>query len=162
MPLPAAAATARMLGRVLMAEDNGVNQFVARNMLKSLGCEFDIVPNGQEALQAVQRGGYDIVLMDCQMPVMDGYDATREIRAWEQAQPTPAAHPDRRLTANALVGDADTCLAAGMDDHLAKPYSRRQLGSIMARWLPAHLVEAGAEAPLTTRPTCHPRARRHR
>ncbi len=149
-PLPVAAPTARILGRVLMAEDNGVNQFVARNMLKSLGCDFEIVPNGQEALLAVQRGGYDIVLMDCQMPVMDGYVATREIRAWEQAQPTPGRIPIVALTANALVGDADTCRAAGMDDHLAKPYSRRQLGSIMARWLPAHLVEAGAEAPLTT------------
>ena len=149
LPLPVAAPTARILGRVLMAEDNGVNQFVARNMLKSLGCDFEIVPNGQEALLAVQRGGYDIVLMDCQMPVMDGYVATREIRAWEQAQAVPGRIPIVALTANALVGDADTCRAAGMDDHLAKPYSRRQLGSIMARWLPAHLVEAGAEAPPT-------------
>ena len=146
VPLPVSAPTAHILGRVLMAEDNGVNQFVARNMLKSLGCEFEIVPNGQEALLAVQRGGYDIVLMDCQMPVMDGYVATREIRAWEQAQAGPRHIPIVALTANALVGDADACRAAGMDDHLAKPYSRRQLGSIMARWLPAHLVAPGAEA----------------
>jgi two-component system, sensor histidine kinase and response regulator len=146
---PVATTAMRILGRVLMAEDNGVNQFVARNMLKSLGCEFDIVPNGKEALAAVQRGGYDLVLMDCQMPVMDGYEATREIRAWEQGQSQSQAQPRRipilALTANALVGDADTCRAAGMDDHLAKPYSRKQLGSIMARWLPARLVEGSMD-----------------
>jgi CheY-like chemotaxis protein len=126
-----------------------VNQFVARNMLKSLGCSFDIVPNGKEALLAVQRGGYDIVLMDCQMPVMDGYVATREIRAWEQAQGKARRIPILALTANALVGDADTCRAAGMDDHLAKPYSRKQLGSIMARWLPARLVEGSMDVERT-------------
>jgi two-component system, sensor histidine kinase and response regulator len=140
-PARSAATATRILGRVLMAEDNGVNQFVARNVLKSIGCEFDIVPNGQEALLAVQRGGYDIVLMDCQMPVMDGYAATREIRAWEARQERPRRTPIVALTANALVGDADVCRAAGMDDHLAKPYSRKQLISLMARWLPAHLVE---------------------
>jgi PAS domain S-box-containing protein len=134
----------RILGRVLMAEDNGVNQFVARNVLKSIGCEFDMVQNGQEALAAIQRGGYDIVLMDCQMPVMDGYVATREIRAWESAQEQPRRIPIIALTANALVGDADVCRAAGMDDHLPKPYSRKQLVSLMARWLPAHLVERSA------------------
>ncbi len=151
--LPNTGTAMRILGRVLMAEDNGVNQFVARNMLKSLGCEFDIVPNGKEALLAVQRGGYDIVLMDCQMPVMDGYVATREIRAWEQAQPQSQEQgrriPILALTANALVGDADTCRAAGMDDHLAKPYSRKQLGTIMARWLPPHLVEGSMDVERT-------------
>ena len=150
---PVATTAMRILGRVLMAEDNGVNQFVARNMLKSLGCEFDIVPNGKEALLAVQRGGYDLVLMDCQMPVMDGYAATREIRAWELAQPPSQQRPHRipilALTANALVGDADTCRASGMDDHLAKPYSRKQLGSIMARWLPARLVEGSMDVERT-------------
>ena len=148
-PVSTPATALRLHCRVLMAEDNGVNQFVARNMLKSLGCEFDIVPNGQEAWLAVQRGGYDIVLMDCQMPVMDGYAATREIRAWEQVSGQPQRMPIVALTANALVGDADVCLAAGMDDHLAKPYSRNQLGSLMARWLPAHLVEGSVDAPRT-------------
>ncbi len=147
--LPNTGTAMRILGRVLMAEDNGVNQFVARNMLKSLGCEFDIVPNGKEALLAVQRGGYDIVLMDCQMPVMDGYVATREIRAWEQTQAGGRRIPILALTANALVGDADTCRAAGMDDHLAKPYSRKQLGTIMARWLPPHLVEGSMDVERT-------------
>jgi PAS domain S-box-containing protein len=131
----------KLHARALMAEDNGVNQVVARNMLRTLGCEFDIVANGQLALEAVQRGGYDIVLMDCQMPVMDGYAATRAIRAWESEQATARRVPIVALTANALVGDAEACLAAGMDDHLAKPYSRSQLGVVMSRWLPAQLVE---------------------
>ncbi len=134
--------------RVLMAEDNGVNQVVARNMLKVMGCDFDIVPNGQEAFDALRQGAYDMVLMDCQMPVMDGYDATRAIRQWEAEQAAGGGQVTRipivALTANALVGDAETCLAAGMDDHLAKPYSRKQLTTVMARWLPAHLVQAAA------------------
>ncbi|MFO1330313.1 MAG: response regulator [Rubrivivax sp.] len=126
--------------RVLLAEDNGVNQVVARNMLKHLGCEFEIVPNGQEALAAARRGGFDLVLMDCQMPVMDGYDASRAIRQFEDGLSEPTRIPIVALTANALVGDAETCLAAGMDDHLAKPYTRKQLAAVLARWLPADRV----------------------
>jgi PAS domain S-box-containing protein len=148
-PLPGAGAAVRIRARVLMAEDNGVNQFVARNMLKSLGCEFDIVPNGAEALAAAQRGGYDIVLMDCQMPVMDGYEATRQMRAWEQARGAGERLPIVALTANALVGDAELCRESGMDDHLAKPYTRNQLGALMARWLPPALVEGSLDAPRT-------------
>ena len=139
----------RIHGRVLMAEDNTVNQLVARNMLKSLGCDFDIVPNGAEALLAVQRGGYDLVLMDCQMPILDGYEATRQIRNWELDQPQGKRIPIVALTANALVGDAEVCRASGMDDHLAKPYSRKQLGAVMARWLPAHLVENAEDIALS-------------
>ena len=148
-PVSGAGPALRLNCRVLMAEDNGVNQFVARNMLKSLGCEFDIVPNGQEALAAAQRGGYDIVLMDCQMPVMDGYEATRQIRQWERLSGQMQRMPIVALTANALVGDADVCIEAGMDGHLAKPYTRKQLGALMARWLPAQLVEGCADAPRT-------------
>jgi two-component system, sensor histidine kinase and response regulator len=144
--IASAGSALRLNCRVLMAEDNGVNQFVARNMLKSLGCEFDIVPNGQEALAEVQRGGYDIVLMDCQMPVMDGYEATRQIRQWEEISAQPRRLPIVALTANALVGDADVCIEAGMDAHLAKPYTRSQLGALMARWLPSQLVEGTAES----------------
>jgi two-component system, sensor histidine kinase and response regulator len=81
-----------------------------------------------------------MVLMDCQMPEMDGYEATRRIRAWEATQSAAKRLPIVALTANALVGDADLCLAAGMDDHLPKPYSRNQLTSMMARWLPQDLV----------------------
>jgi len=126
--------------RVLLAEDNGVNQVVARNMLKALGCDHLIVRNGAEALEAVQKGGYDMVLMDCQMPVMDGYAATRAIRQWEADCGAGARMPIVALTANALLGDAQLCLDSGMDDHLAKPYTRQQLRNILVRWLPAHLV----------------------
>jgi two-component system sensor histidine kinase/response regulator len=148
----AASVTTRILARALLAEDNQVNQVVARNMLKTLGCEFDIVANGEQALQAVQRGGYDIVLMDCQMPVMDGYAATREIRSWERAQGHTRRIPIVALTANALPGDADACRDAGMDDYLAKPYSRRQLCAVMARWLPADLVQITSDTVSTKQP----------
>ena len=141
--------TTLIRAHVLMAEDNSVNQIVARNMFKLMGCTFDIVPNGQEALDAVKRGGYDIVLMDCQMPILDGYEATRAIRGWEAAQADGRRIPIVALTANALVGDADVCLAAGMDDHLAKPYSRNQLTATMARWLPPELVEMASQSKVT-------------
>ncbi len=144
-PLHVAPAAMLIHARVLVAEDNPVNQFVARNMLESMGCEMDIVSNGQEALHAVRGASYDIVLMDCQMPVMDGFAATREIRAWEREQ-RPARHvPIVALTANALVRDAETCRAAGMDDYLSKPYTRNRLGSTMARWLPEHLVDRSVD-----------------
>jgi two-component system sensor histidine kinase/response regulator len=135
----------RLIARVLLAEDNGVNQVVARNMLKTFGCEFEIVANGALALEALQRQRFDIVLMDCQMPVMDGFVATRAIRKHEAEHQLPRT-PVVALTANALVGDADTCLASGMDDHLAKPYTRRQLCAVMERWLPKHCVERAPAA----------------
>jgi PAS domain S-box-containing protein len=142
----------RIRARVLLAEDNGVNQVVARNMLKALGCEFQIVPNGAEALQALKDGAYDLVLMDCQMPVMDGYAATRAIRESERVNEREAERAGRpthlpviALTANALVGDAEACLASGMDDHLAKPYTRHQLARLLMRWLPADRVVRASE-----------------
>ncbi len=143
--------TTTIRAHVLLAEDNSVNQIVARNMFKLIGCTFDMVANGQEALDAVKRGGYDLVLMDCQMPVMDGYAATRAIREWEATHSNGKRLPIVALTANALVGDADVCLAAGMDEHLAKPYSRNQLTATMAHWLPDSMVEMtckeGCESP---------------
>ncbi len=149
LPITVATAATRIHARVLMAEDNGVNQIVARNMLESLGCSVEIVDNGLNTLRALQREAFDMVLMDCQMPVMDGYEAAREIRRWEQARPNQRRVPIVALTANALLGDADLCRAAGMDDHLAKPYSRKQLGAAMARWLPSHLVELGGGFDMT-------------
>ena len=149
----------RIKARVLLAEDNSVNQFLARKMFKLMGCPFEVVPNGELAVAAVKEGGYDIVLMDCQMPVMDGYAATRAIRQWEAEQQgaqglaQPARIPIVALTANALVGDAAICLEAGMDDHLAKPYSRDQLVTVVARWLPPHLVEVQVHAAPAAEPT---------
>ncbi len=100
---------------------------------------------GAEALEAVQQGGFDMVLMDCQMPVMDGFAATRAIRAWEADCGAGARMPIVALTANALVGDAQLCLDSGMDDHLAKPYTRQQLRNILVRWLPPALVQASED-----------------
>jgi two-component system, sensor histidine kinase and response regulator len=141
-------ARTRFQARVLLAEDNGVNQVVARNMLKNLGCTYEIVANGEEALREVQRGGFDLVLMDCQMPVMDGYAASRAIRTWEDSLCDPTHVPIVALTANALVGDAELCLAAGMDDHLAKPYTRQQLAGVLARWLSPDQVLPGSDEPV--------------
>ncbi|NRB39018.1 MAG: MASE1 domain-containing protein [Pseudomonadales bacterium] len=104
--------------RVLLAEDNKVNQQVAQKMLTMLGCQVDIVNNGQEALEAVSQKNYDMVFMDCQMPVMDGYTATIKIRQMQQQN----QHiPIIALTAHAMEGDKEKCIAAGMDAYLAKP-----------------------------------------
>jgi CheY-like chemotaxis protein len=107
-------------------------------MLKQLGVEFTAVGNGREAVEAVARAPFDVALMDCQMPEMDGFEATRAIRAREATAPSAA----RRLTivaltANAMAEDRERCLSAGMDDHLAKPYSVDQLRQLLQRWRPA-------------------------
>ena len=108
--------------RVLLAEDNRVNQDVARAMLTSFGCDVHVAINGREALDALQGGPFDIVLMDCQMPVMDGYEATLAIRAHESTE--SAGHiPIVAVTANVLPEDRDKCIAAGMDDFLSKPFT---------------------------------------
>jgi PAS domain S-box-containing protein len=150
-PSPAPQTLPRFHASVLLAEDNGVNQVVARHMLNALGCEFLIVSNGRDAFEAARSDAYDLILMDCQMPIMDGLDATRAIREWEadcERDTGVKRHlPVVALTANALKGDAEVCLAAGMDDHLAKPYTRKQLAETLARWLPARCIdEVGVDA----------------
>ena len=135
--------------RILVAEDNLVNQQVALGMLEWLGCAADVVSSGREALLAVQAGGYDMVLMDVHMPEMDGLDATREIRAWERASGRTNPLPIVALTANALSGDRELCIAAGMNDYVSKPISRQALGDAMARQLgardePAARADAGS------------------
>ncbi len=112
--------------RVLVVEDNPINQAVAEGMLENLGCEVALVENGQLAVEAVRNGQFDLVLMDCQMPVMDGYAATRSIRAVESALDREAVRIIG-LTASAQPQDRDRCLAAGMNDYLAKPYSQDAL-----------------------------------
>jgi CheY-like chemotaxis protein len=118
--------------RILLAEDNVVNEKVAKRFLEKLGYSVDAVANGRDAVDAWARGGYDLVLMDCQMPVLDGYAATREIRAREKGG---ARIPIVALTANAMKKDELECRQAGMDDHLAKPLDREAL----ARCLELHL-----------------------
>ncbi len=114
--------------KILMAEDNKVNQMVARTLLQKAGCEVDIAENGQLAIQAWQENTYDAIFMDCQMPVMDGYQATETIRELEQGQ----SHiPIVALTANAMDGEAEICFAAGMDRFLVKPINIAHLNEIL-------------------------------
>ena len=126
---------ARRARRVLLAEDNPVNVEVARAMLESLGLETHCATNGQEALHAVHEGGWDAVLMDCQMPVMDGFAATGEIRRHEREMGRARNLPVIAITANALQGDREACLAAGMDDYLSKPFTQQQLAAVIGRWV---------------------------
>jgi len=121
--------------RVLLAEDNVVNAKLAVRLLERLGCRVDVASNGQEALKMVQSIPFDLVFMDCQMPEMDGFEATRAIRAWEAASrigTSPASRlPIVALTANAMQGDRDRCLAAGMDDYITKPLARTDLQRVL-------------------------------
>ncbi len=160
---------------ILLAEDNVVNQKVAVRMLQKLGYRVDVVENGQEAVKAVSRTSYDLVLMDCQMPEMDGLEATCKIREVESVKhkalgvrsegqesefsETPDAlpltpHENLRipiiaLTANALSGDRETCLAAGMDDFLTKPVRVEELGAMISKWLPHPGEDNETDHPIT-------------
>jgi len=131
--LPGAAAPGRLY-RVLVAEDNRTNQMVAAAMLAMHGCQCEFAFNGREAVDAAQRQRYDLILMDCSMPEMDGYEATAHIRAAEEAlgRRTPLV----AMTANTQRGDAEKCLAAGMDDYLAKPITLIELRHKLDKWLP--------------------------
>jgi CheY-like chemotaxis protein len=123
--------------RVLVVEDNLVNQIVAQAALERLGCQVDLADGGAEGVQAARLQHYDLVLMDCQMPEVDGYEATRQIRQWELAQKSTRRLPIAALTAHAMVGDREKCEAAGMDDYLSKPMSAAELQLLLLRWLPA-------------------------
>ena len=122
-------------GRILVAEDNEVNQAVATMMLSDVGCDVDAAANGQEAVEQWSANHYDLILMDCQMPELNGYDATRAIRRHEQAESTAGRIPIVALTAHAMTGDREACLAAGMDGHLSKPFTKRQLAEMLDHWL---------------------------
>ncbi|NJO13424.1 MAG: response regulator [Gammaproteobacteria bacterium] len=119
--------------RILLAEDNAVNVKVACRLLERLGYGVDVATNGEEAVAAWGRGRYDLILMDCQMPLLDGYGAARRIRATETA---PRRIPIVALTAHAMKGADEECVAAGMDDYLAKPIDRNRLAECLQHWLP--------------------------
>jgi signal transduction histidine kinase len=120
-------------GRVLVVEDNLVNQLVVANMLKNLGQQVDTALNGREALERMHQQRFDLILMDCQMPEMDGYQATAAIR--QLSEPSAARTPIIALTANAMVEDRERCLAAGMNDYLSKPVTLQMLREKLAGWL---------------------------
>jgi len=121
-------------GRVLLVEDNELNAMLAARLLGNIGFEVVVAENGSMAVTEVQRTNFDLILMDCQMPVMDGYEATRRIRSLE-AKAKLAAVPIIAVTANALAGDRAKCLEAGMSDYLAKTYTEAQLREKLAKWL---------------------------
>jgi CheY-like chemotaxis protein len=124
--------------RVLVAEDNQVNQRIAVAQLKKFGCTVDVVANGLEVLEALSRLKYDLIFMDCQMPEMDGYEATKTIRELEQQHPHACQWkvpmPIVAMTANAMLGDREVCLTSGMDDYLSKPIRPSELQSVLERW----------------------------
>ena len=129
---------------VLLAEDNPVNQVVATEMLEGFGCAVTPAGNGLEALQLINSCSFDLIFMDCQMPEMDGFDATREVRLYENdanLEKTPII----AFTANAMQGDKEKCLSAGMDDYLAKPVNNHTLEDILVKWLP-HKLESKLDA----------------
>ncbi len=129
-PLPAAG----VLGRVLVAEDNQINQLVAEKMVSRLGYQVDLVANGAEALEALANASYSAVLMDCHMPLLDGFQATRELR---RREPAGQRIPVIAMTAGAMPGDRERCLQAGMDDYVSKPVDSERLETTLARWVQA-------------------------
>ncbi len=131
---PPSTSPANRVARILVVEDNSTNQQVALAILGKLGHRADAVENGVEALEALQRADYDIVLMDCEMPEMDGCETARRIRCPSSGMRNPGI-PIIALTAHALVGDREKCIAAGMNDYLAKPIEPRQLAEVLPKWL---------------------------
>lgn len=125
-------ATAKGRARILLVEDNPVNQLVAKGMLAKLGCQVELATQGVEALARLEEQAFDLVLMDCNMPVMDGYEATRHIRERGRWPGLPIV----ALTANAMPEERERCRAAGMDDYLAKPFRREDLLAVVDRWVP--------------------------
>ena len=136
--------------RVLLVEDNEVNQQVARLMLERMGCRVDLAENGMQAIAALQNMTYDLILMDGQMPGMDGYEASRRIRRLEtndRPDGASARIPIIAVTAHAMPGDREQCAAAGMDDYMSKPFTRSVLANMLSKWLPESPLPAGDEPP---------------
>jgi two-component system sensor histidine kinase/response regulator len=133
--VPVNTAPAGIRGKILLVEDNLINQEVALGILQIQGYGVTVVSNGGEALDAHAQGAFDLILMDCHMPEMDGFEATREIRGRERSS-TDKRVPIIALTANAMAHDREECLNAGMDDHLSKPFSMQTMQDMLDRWMP--------------------------
>ena len=148
-PIPVAAP---ITFELLLAEDNNVNQMVATTMLKKLGYQVDVVNNGREALDALKEKHYDLIFMDCQMPVLDGYAATREIRALP-SQSLRNTTPVIALTAHAMLNNDQKCFDAGMDDFLSKPVRIKEMKEVLNKWLPVLTERRARQQKLTTSTT---------
>jgi len=135
---------------ILVAEDNITNQLVAMGMLEYLGCRVEVVDNGLEAVQAVEKNNYDLIFIDCQMPVMNGYDATENIRKLEREKGKNKT-PIIALTAQAMKGDREHCLAIGMDDYISKPFTEKQLEGVLSTWLPRQEIAIPEKINATTK-----------
>lgn len=144
--------------RVLVVEDDRANQQVALGMLAPLNCSVDIANNGRECLEMVTRSHYDLILMDCHMPELDGYKATTMIRDWEGDK---SHTPIIAMTANVMKGESDKCIAVGMDDYLAKPLSRDALVNALSRWLGDIVPAAQTEKPKAITPSVLSRMTAH-
>jgi two-component system, sensor histidine kinase len=131
--------TAIATPRILMAEDNSINQRVGMLILQRAGFVIDVVNDGHEAVRAHTANPYDLILMDCQMPAMDGFEASRQIRSLPSKQPVIIA-----VTANALVGERERCLRAGMDDYLSKPFQAEQLVAVVKKWTSSDSASAAS------------------
>jgi signal transduction histidine kinase/CheY-like chemotaxis protein/HPt (histidine-containing phosphotransfer) domain-containing protein len=134
LPTAAAKGSQSLTGKVLLVEDHPVNQKVAQKLLERLGLIVDVAENGEVALDKLREQPYTLVLMDCQMPVLDGYSATRRLREIESGQGKPRT-PVIAMTAHAMSGDRERCLQAGMDDYLTKPLDRQLLEQTLTRWM---------------------------
>ena len=128
-------ATRPVTGRVLLAEDNEINREIAQAMILATGCPCDCVEDGGLAVAAVGTGTYDLVFMDCMMPGIDGYAATRSIRAEEARLGVARRLPIVAMTAKAMKGDRERCLEAGMDDYLCKPLDPEGVAAMIGKWL---------------------------
>ena len=124
---------ARLSGHILIVEDNAVNQMIAARLSATLGLTSAVVPEGRAALKAAATQAFQLVLMDCQMPAMDGYEATRRLRQ----TPATSGIPIIAMTANAMKGDRELCLAAGMNDYISKPIRLDRLREVLSHYLPA-------------------------
>jgi two-component system, sensor histidine kinase and response regulator len=146
---PMNAPATAMRGKILLVEDNVVNQMVALGMLQMHGYDVTVAGNGREAVDAHAHAAFDLILMDCHMPEMDGFAATKQIRERERSSIGKRV-PIVALTANAMAQDREDCLAAGMDDHLSKPFSRVTIQEMLDRWMPrAASTQAVAAQPAT-------------